>query len=72
MFLLLPVLQVGLLQPLCNEYPRQSSSSNGQNGGSDGDADAGDEGDEGDGGRYGMLVETGVVMVVTMMIKQRR
>ena len=29
-------------------------------------------GDEGDGGRYGMLVETGVVMVVTMMIKQRR
>lgn len=72
MFLLLPVLQVGLLQPLCNEYPHQSSSSNGENGGSDGDADDGDESDEGDGGRHGMLVEMGVVMVLTMMIEQRR
>lgn len=67
MFLLLPVLQVGSLQPLCNEYPRQSASSNGEKGGSDGDADAGDESDEGDGGRHGMVVEAGVVMAVTMM-----
>ena len=62
-------MQVGLLQPLCNEYPRQSSSSNGENGGSDSDADAGGESDEGDGGRHGMVVETGVAIVVTMMIE---